>query len=151
MISYSEATRYTPQKYLRTVQWCKANHKPIPRYTLYPRTKGFITTVKELGTSSSIKAVYDLTLAYAHQGRFLEAPTIWDTLSQPDLDKDWRFHIHVERVELKDLAGKSDSELAAWLESRWMEKSRRLQKLQGDLEEGMDWSHSAPEDNKKNK
>jgi hypothetical protein len=102
-----------------------------------------------LGTSSSVKAVYDVTLAYAHNGRFFEAPPMWDTLSQPGLDKDWKFHVHVERFEIKDLAGMSDSELAAWLEGRWMEKSRRLEKLQRDLEHGIDWSQSARQGNKK--
>jgi hypothetical protein len=143
LISYSEATRYTAQKYLETVQWCKANHKPVPRYTLCPRTKGFVTTVKELGTSSSVRAIYDLTLAYAHKGRFFETPSMWDTLSQPRLDKEWRFHVHVEMYEIKDIAWKSDSELAAWLECRWMEKSKRLEKLQRDLEEGRDWSQTS--------
>jgi hypothetical protein len=97
-----------------------------------------------------LKAIYDLTLAYDHKGRFLEAPPMWGTLSQPGLDKDWRIHVHVERFEIKDLAGKLDSELAEWLVGRWMEKSRRLEKLQRDLEEGMDRSETALEGNKKN-
>jgi hypothetical protein len=53
-------------------------------------------------------------------------------------------------LRFKDLTGKSDSELAAWLESRWMEKSRRLEKLQQDLEKGTDWSQTVLEGNKKN-
>ena len=75
---------------------------------------------------------------------------MWETLSQPALDKDWRFHVHVERVEIKELRGMSDAELAAWLQGRWVEKSKRLEKLQKDLEEGMDWSQTALEGNKKN-
>src|SRR5271168_736692 len=46
LISYSESTRYTPQKCLETIQWREANNKAIPRYTLYPRAKGFVVTVK---------------------------------------------------------------------------------------------------------
>ncbi|KIX01858.1 uncharacterized protein Z518_09585 [Rhinocladiella mackenziei CBS 650.93] len=140
LISYSEATRYTAQKYLETVQWCQAHGKPIPRYTLYPRTKGFVTAVKALGTSSSVKAVYDLTLAYAHQGRFFEAPEMWETLSRGDLNKDWRFHVHAERFDIAELAGKSDEELASWLEGRWMAKSALLQELKRKLEDGQQWS-----------
>ena len=142
LVSYSEATRYTPQKYLETVQWCKVNDKPAPKFTLYPRTKGFVTTVKELGTSSSVKAIYDLTLAYAHKGCFLEAPSMWTTLCQPNLDRDWRFHVHTERYEIQELIGRSDAELASWMEARWMEKSKKLQRLKTDLEQGKDWSHS---------
>jgi len=50
---------------------------------------------------------------------------MWDTLSQPNLDTDWRFHVHVERFEIKDLAGNSDAELAAWLEERWTEDIKK--------------------------
>ena len=139
LISYSEATRFTPQKYLETVQWCKAKGKPVPKFTLFPRTKGFLASVKALGASGSIKAVYDLTIAYAHEGRFFEAPTMWQTLFEPSLGGSWRFHIHAERFDIQDLACKSDAELAAWLEQRWMAKSSKLQRLQQSLEAGKDW------------
>lgn len=139
LISYSEATRFTPQKYLETVQWCKANNKPIPKYTLYPRTKGFVATVKELRKGSSVRAVYDLTLAYAHGKHFFEAPSMWESISEPRLDQDWKFHVHVDRYSIEDLEGLSDSELVSWLEQRWIQKGRRLEALQKDLEEGRSW------------
>jgi hypothetical protein len=122
------------------VQWCKSNNRPVPKYTLYPRTRGFVTTIKELRKSSSIKAVYDVTIAYAKGGRFFEAPAIWTTLSEPRLDKEWRFHVHVERFDIDEFAGMSDAEIASWLEGRWMEKSKRLEELQRDLENGIGWS-----------
>lgn len=96
--------------------------------------------VKELAGESSITAIYDLTIAYAHQGRFMEAPSFWESLSQPFLDQDWRFHVHVDRFEIADLMGKSDTELANWLETRWMAKSKRLEQLQSDLENDRDWA-----------
>jgi len=43
---------------------------------LYPRTKGFIATVKKLGVSGRMQAAHDLALAYTHHDRFFEAPTI---------------------------------------------------------------------------
>jgi hypothetical protein len=99
-----------------------------------------VATIKALGKSSSVRAVYDLTVAYAHQGRFLEAPEMWQTLSEPGLDKEWRFHIHAERFDIEDLAARSDEELASWLEGRWMVKSTLLQDLKQRLENGQDWS-----------
>lgn len=141
LVSFSEATRFTPQKYLQTVQWCKEKGKPAPKYALFPRTKGFVTTVKELRSSSSVEAVYDLTIAYAHKGRFLEAPSMWETLSQPDLSRDWQFHVHVDRFEIREFEHKSDDELAAWLEKRWQAKSRKLESLQMRLQGGQSWSH----------
>jgi hypothetical protein len=142
LISYSEATRFTPQKYLETVQWCKAKGKPVPKYALYPRTKGFVATVKELRQGSSIQAVYDLTVAYARKGKFLEAPTIWDSLSRPDLDENFAFHVHVDRFDIKDFADKTDEELAQWLEDRWIVKSTRLEALQHQLDVGKEWTDS---------
>jgi 1-acyl-sn-glycerol-3-phosphate acyltransferase len=149
LISYSEATRFTPQKYLQTVQWCKEKGKPIPRYALYPRTKGFVATVRELRTSSSIKAVYDLTIAYAHRGRFLEAPTMWETLSQPRLDQDWQFHVHSQRFDISEFVDKSDDELVSWLEDRWMAKSRTLEGLQKELDTIGRWTDATEESSKK--
>jgi hypothetical protein len=122
------------------VQWCKEKGKPVPRYALFPRTKGFVATVKELRQASSIQAVYDLTIAYARNGKFLEAPSMWDTLSRPDLDKDFAFHVHVDRFDIKDFADMSDSELAQWLEDRWIAKSSRLEGLQKQLSAGQTWS-----------
>ncbi len=154
MISYSEATRYTARKYEETVQWCKEHDHPIPVHTLYPRTRGFVATIKALGKTSSVKAVYDLTVAYAHHEKFLEAPGMWQTLSQHRLDADWRFHVHAERFDIEDLAGRSDAELASWLEGRWMVKSAVLQDLKSRLENGQDWSegcisHDSKEASKK--
>ena len=143
LISYSEATRFTAQKYLETVQWCKENARPVPRYTLYPRTKGFVTMVKELAGKSSVTAIYDLTIAYAHEGRFMEAPGFWESLSESNFDKDWRFHVHVDRFEIADLVGLSDAELAKWLEGRWIEKGKKLEQLQNDLENGLEWTQKA--------
>jgi 1-acyl-sn-glycerol-3-phosphate acyltransferase len=140
LVSFSEATRFTPQKYLQTVQWCKQQGKPIPRYALFPRTKGFIATVRELRGSSSIEAVYDFTVAYAHKDHFLQAPSMWDSLSQPELSRDWQFHIHADRFDIKEFVNMTDAELAAWLEHRWQVKSRKLESLQLRLAAGQSWS-----------
>lgn len=69
----------------------------------------------------------------------MEAPTMVETLFDPNLADSWRFHVHAERFEIADLAGKTDSELAEWLEQRWMVKCAKLQELQRDLEAGKDW------------
>ena len=144
LISYSEATRFTPQKYLETVQWCKSKGKPVPKYTLWPRTRGFVASVKALRESSSVSAIYDLTIAYAHEGRFQEAPTFTQSLFEADLGKSYRFHVHVERFDIQALANLDDAQLATWLEQRWMEKSKKLQELQHMLGDGKDWSDQIP-------
>jgi len=128
LISFSEATRYTPKKAEDTRAWCKANDRPIPKHLLYPRTKGFVTTVQHLRKAKHVAAVYDMTIAYEHNHKFLEAPTIWESLSCPDLSgkRGYRFHVDVKRFPLVDLP-ESDAELAKWLETRWMEKGEFLE------------------------
>lgn len=107
--------------------------------------------MRRLADSSSIRAVYDLTLAYAHQGRFLEAPDMWQTIFEPNLDKDWRFHIHVERFDISEFRNMADTKISKWLVDRWMVKSTRLSKLLEDLENGVEWSDDRYEEEKKKK
>lgn len=65
LISYSEATRYTPQKRLEAELWCEQHNKRLGQHLLYPRTKGFIACVQQLRQAPHVKAVYDVTIAYA--------------------------------------------------------------------------------------
>lgn len=137
LISFSEATRYTPKKAEAARVWCKENDRPMPKHLLYPRTKGFVTTVQHLRKAKHIVAVYDMTIAYQHKHKFLEAPTIWESLSCPDLSgkRGYRFHVDIKRIPLVDLP-ETDAELAKWLETRWMKKGEFLE---GKREE---WSKS---------
>jgi hypothetical protein len=76
-----------------------------------------------------VKAVYDMTIAYGHHNEFLEAPTIWESLSCGDLSgkRGYKFHVDVKRIPLEDLP-ESDADLSKWLETRWMEKGEFLEK-----------------------
>ena len=141
LISYSEATRYTPQKHAEAVIWCKANDKPLPRHTLHPRTRGFVATVKQLRHAPQVKAVYDVTVAYSRGSKFMIAPSMWETLSKPSLDKLMRFHAHVERHPIENLPDSNEA-LAAWLEERWVEKGERLEDLRVRLARGEAWDAS---------
>ncbi|KAI1473436.1 hypothetical protein K445DRAFT_24168 [Daldinia sp. EC12] len=130
LISFSEATRFTPKKYTESAVWCKQNNRPQPLHLLYPRTKGFVTTVQQLRTAPHVKAVYDFTIAYQHKNMFHAAPNMWETLRLPGLSdyQGYRFHVHVRRFPLEELPYK-DEELAKWLEHRWVEKGQWLDAL----------------------
>jgi len=129
LISFSEATRFTPKKYEEAKTWCKANGRPVPQHLLYPRTKGFVTTVQHLRKAGHVKAVYDMTIAYSRGNKFHEAPTIWESLSCGSLSekRGYKFHVDVKRIEMVELP-ESDAELAKWLEQRWMEKGEFLER-----------------------
>ncbi|KAI5861863.1 1-acyl-sn-glycerol-3-phosphate acyltransferase [Durotheca rogersii] len=130
LISFSEATRFTPQKYEESKIWCSQNGRPQPLHLLYPRTKGFVATVQHLRKAPHVKAVYDITIAYQQKGRFHVAPSMWETLKLSDLSgsEGYRFYIHVRRFPLEELPH-LDEELAAWLEQRWIEKGEWLDEV----------------------
>ena len=134
-MSFSEATRFTKEKYEQSQAWCEETNRPQPKHALYPRTKGFITTVQHLRQAPQIKAVYDLTIAYEHKGKFLEAPNMWDTMRLPELTRthDYKFHIHARRFLIEDLP-KTDDELAKWLETIWVEKGEWLDRKKREWE-----------------
>jgi hypothetical protein len=128
LISFSEATRFTQQKYEETKVWCQENDRPLPKHLLYPRTKGFITTVQHLRKAPHVKAVYDLTIAYQHRNKFHQPPNMWQTLKLSNISSGYgyKFHVHARRFLLEDLP-QTDEELAKWLEQRWVEKGEWLE------------------------
>ena len=67
---------------------------------------------------------------------------MWKTLAEPRLDQDWRFHVHVNRFDIEELTGLSDVELGNWLEKRWIEKGKILERLSQDLQGGQTWVDS---------
>lgn len=143
LISFSEATRFTPAKFAESQSFCAANLRPQPQHLLYPRTKGFITTVQHLRSAPHVRAVYDFTIAYQHGGEWHAAPAMWETLSVPALSNPspqagvagYRFHIHVRRFLMEDLP-REDGELANWLEQRWVEKGVWLEERKKEWETG---------------
>ena len=56
------------------------NGQASPAFYFVSTDKRLCDHHQELGTESSVTAVYDLTLAYAHEGRFMEAPEMWQTV-----------------------------------------------------------------------
>lgn len=139
LISFSEATRYTASKRQEAERWCEANNRSLGQHLLYPRTKGFTACVQKLRQAPHVKAVYDVTIAYANRDEILQSPpTFWQTLSTPDLNRDWRFYVHVDRFDLEQLPSQED-ELAKWLEQRWVQKGERLERLQACLSQRLPW------------
>ncbi|PSK46191.1 hypothetical protein B9Z65_5159 [Elsinoe australis] len=132
LIAYSEATRYTQEKYAEAVEWCKAHNKPIPKHTLYPRNKGFIAMVQNLRKAPHVKAVYDVTIAYAEGNKFMSPPSFVQTINTPKLGDSYKMFVHVDRHELASLP-ESSEELAKWLEDRWMEKGDRLESIKTQI------------------
>ncbi|KAF2155932.1 hypothetical protein K461DRAFT_265395 [Myriangium duriaei CBS 260.36] len=132
LVAYSEGTRFTPRKHAEAVDWCKAHHKPVPKHLLYPRTKGFVATVQNLRKAAHVKAVYDVTIAYAKGATFMSPPSFVETVSHANVGDAWKMYVHVTRHELDSLPVSSE-DLAQWLETRWIEKGDRLESLKTEL------------------
>ncbi|KAF7541574.1 hypothetical protein G7Z17_g11912 [Cylindrodendrum hubeiense] len=128
LISYSEGTRFTKRKYEESLDFCKTGGRRQPMHLLYPRTKGFITTVQHLRKAPHVKAVYDFTIAYQYQGTFQSAPSIWETLSAPAISAQcgYKFHVRARRFPIESLPT-TDEDLATWLEQLWIEKGEWLE------------------------
>lgn len=133
LIAYSEGTRFTQKKWEETREFLSSRGKPALPHVLYPRTKGFVAAVQSLRNDSQIKHVYDLTLVYSG-GKFMDAPTIWESFAFSRVSPPWKFHIHTRRFELKDLP-EDDEGVKDWLEDRWVEKSKILQGMEGEWTE----------------
>jgi hypothetical protein len=75
-----------------------------------------------------VKAVYDITIAYGHYDKFLNAPTMWESLSCGELSgkRGYKFHVDVKRILLEDLP-ETDVALSKWLEARWIAKGEFLE------------------------
>lgn len=141
LISFSEATRFTPQKHREMQEWCEATGRPQPRHLLYPRTKGFIATVQHVRGAAHVKAVYDLTIAYQRGSKFQQAPPFWDTIRSGGLSsgpRGYRFEVNLRRFAMEDLPTE-DAQLAKWLETRWVEKGEWLEKkrIEWEAEDGV--------------
>ncbi|KAK4189027.1 hypothetical protein QBC35DRAFT_522472 [Podospora australis] len=135
LVSFSEGTRFTPGKYLESRKFCARNNRSQPANLLYPRTKGFVTTVQHVRKAPHVKAVYDFTIAYQKGRHFYTAPTMWETVAVPRLSmgeesggRGFRFHIFARRYLIEQLPH-DDKALAIWLEQRWIEKGQWLEEI----------------------
>ncbi|KAJ9445758.1 1-acyl-sn-glycerol-3-phosphate acyltransferase PLS1 [Diplonema papillatum] len=53
---FAEGTRQTPEKLAQSQQYCRENGKPVLKNVLWPRTRGFASTIE--GLKGKVDAVY---------------------------------------------------------------------------------------------
>lgn len=88
--------------------------------------------VQNLRKAPHVKAVYDVTIAYAEGNKFMSPPSFVQTINTPKLGDSYKMFVHVDRHELASLP-ESSEELAKWLEDRWMEKGDRLESIKTQI------------------
>ncbi|CAH8679499.1 unnamed protein product [Schistosoma rodhaini] len=128
LLIFPEGTNLNSKSLERSDSYGEQNNLPYVRYTLHPRSTGFLHLVKLIGLDN-LTEVYDVTVAYP------------DILPSPEINLFYghvphEVHYHIRRFYLNDLLDithdnrKLDDEindkLSKWLQNRWLEKENIL-------------------------
>ncbi|XP_031503678.1 1-acyl-sn-glycerol-3-phosphate acyltransferase PLS1-like isoform X1 [Nymphaea colorata] len=113
---FVEGTRFTQEKLLAAQQYAMTAGLPVPRNTLVPRTKGFVSTINTI--RSFVPAIYDVTVAVP---RGQPAPTMLNILAR----KPSVIHVLIKRHSTDELP-KTDAAIAQWCRDTFIEKDLLL-------------------------
>ena len=120
LISFVEGTRITPEKLKKSQIYSQKQGLPVLKNCMIPKTKGFVASVH--GLSTSISAIYDVTLIY-RQG----VPSVFQLI----FGQFKEFEIHIKRSLVRDLPSDS-KDLSQWLIDRYVEKDHLISTLSSD-------------------
>ncbi|CAI2735190.1 unnamed protein product [Schistosoma spindalis] len=128
LLIFPEGTNLHSKSLERSDSYGKQNNLPCVRYTLHPRSTGFLHLVKLIGLDH-LTEVYDVTVAYP------------DILPSPEINLIYghiphEVHYFVRRFYLNDLLDithdnqklddETNDKLSKWLQNRWLEKENIL-------------------------
>ncbi|WVW79368.1 hypothetical protein I302_101336 [Kwoniella bestiolae CBS 10118] len=134
-----EGTRRTNTKLLKSQAFAREKGKQELKHVLFPRTKGFLSTVQAL-RDSHIKYIYDLTLLYRSPGsekNKWKVPSLAEQLNCKDLSrKGYKYKVHVKRIPISELPEDEDS-LKVWCEILWKAKDDLLDSWMNNEYEGI--------------
>eukprot|EP00835_Amoeboradix_gromovi_P002979 NODE_183_length_15731_cov_0.226778.p5 type:complete len:306 gc:universal NODE_183_length_15731_cov_0.226778:6888-7805(+) len=125
IVSFLEGTRKSPLKLKQSQEYCKTRNLPVLKNLLFPRYKGFISTVQAL-RSKGLDKIYDLTIGYYHipTQTVNEIIPLIHTLNSRN-PKEWRFHVHFKEYLVSDLPA-DDLQLKEWVIQRFIEKDELI-------------------------
>ncbi|CAH8874137.1 unnamed protein product [Trichobilharzia szidati] len=127
LLIFPEGTNLTKVSIARSDTFAEKNNLPYLRYTLHPRSTGFLHLIKLIGLDN-LTEVYDVTVAYPD---FLPSPEI--NLVHGHVPRE--VHYHIRRFTVKEILNGSEKHvlndatndtLSKWLQSRWLEKEELL-------------------------
>ncbi|CAH8635937.1 unnamed protein product [Heterobilharzia americana] len=127
LLIFPEGTNLTKGSIARSDAFAEKNNLPYLRYTLHPRSTGFLHLVKLIGLDH-LTDIYDVTVAYP------------DILPSPEINLLYghvprEVHYYVRRFPVKELLHEHESRkldddtnnaLSKWLQDRWFEKENLL-------------------------
>ncbi|XP_074354487.1 1-acyl-sn-glycerol-3-phosphate acyltransferase 2-like isoform X2 [Apium graveolens] len=112
-----EGTRFTQAKLEASQEYASAAGLPIPRNVLIPRTKGFVSAVKNL--RSFVPAIYNITIAVPRRD---PRPTMSRIIS----GQSFVVHVHIKR-HLMDELPVTDGGISQWCKDMFVEKDALLE------------------------
>ncbi|KAJ0856834.1 putative 1-acylglycerol-3-phosphate O-acyltransferase [Helianthus annuus] len=115
MALYVEGTRFTNAKLLAAQEYASSTGLPVPRNVLIPRTKGFVTSVREM--RSFAPAIMDMTVAIPKDS----TPTMLRLFK----GQSSVIHVRVKRHLMKDLP-ETDEGVAQWCKDLFVAKDDLL-------------------------
>lgn len=121
LLIFPEGTDLTKSSKEKSDKYAAEHYLPRHKYTLHPKTTGFAYLVQHLQRASYLDAVYDLTIAYPDYIPQSEIDLIRGKF--PD-----EVHFHINRISSADIP-KRDSNLRKWLENRWSDKEKILNRF----------------------
>ncbi|XP_039196925.1 1-acyl-sn-glycerol-3-phosphate acyltransferase epsilon isoform X3 [Crotalus tigris] len=126
LVIFPEGTRYNPElpKVIADSQsYADKEGLTVLKHVLTPRVKAIHVAVNSI--KNYLDAVYDVTVAYEgtvdHKGQRKVAPSMTDFLCKECP----RIHIHIERIELKDIP-EEQMFMRRWLHERFEVKDKLL-------------------------
>eukprot|EP00755_Sulcionema_specki_P015792 Sspe_Gene.9890::Locus_3325_Transcript_3_3_Confidence_0.600_Length_3071::g.9890::m.9890/K13523/AGPAT3_4; lysophosphatidic acid acyltransferase / lysophosphatidylinositol acyltransferase len=69
---FAEGTRQTPQKLKESQDFCRAKGLPVLQHVMWPRTKGFVSSVQEM--REKLDAIYCFTIAFPDKDKQASFP-----------------------------------------------------------------------------
>ncbi|XP_063941099.1 1-acyl-sn-glycerol-3-phosphate acyltransferase 2 isoform X2 [Daucus carota subsp. sativus] len=112
-----EGTRFTQAKLEASQEYASAAGLPIPRNVLIPRTKGFVSAVKNL--RSFVPAIYNITIAVPKKE---PRPTMSRIIS----GQSFAVHVHIKRHPMDELPA-TDGGISQWCKDIFVEKDTSLE------------------------
>uniref|UniRef100_A0AAV1UXD2 Phospholipid/glycerol acyltransferase domain-containing protein n=1 Tax=Peronospora matthiolae TaxID=2874970 RepID=A0AAV1UXD2_9STRA len=117
---FPEGTDLSASNVKKSNSFADKNGLPRRQFSLYPRTTGWTFMFPLL--CSQLTAVFDITMFYMDYATN-ERPSEQSLLSGRVLRM---IYFYIERIDISAVRGKSESELAAWLETRFERKEALL-------------------------
>eukprot|EP01064_Diplonema_japonicum_P027735 TRINITY_DN4084_c0_g4_i2.p1 TRINITY_DN4084_c0_g4~~TRINITY_DN4084_c0_g4_i2.p1 ORF type:complete len:399 (+),score=66.35 TRINITY_DN4084_c0_g4_i2:79-1197(+) len=113
---FAEGTRKSPQKLKESQEWCAKNGKPVLKHVLWPRSKGFISSVQALRgklESVCVVTIYPDPSALPSFGKLLMA-------------KPCKCHLAIKRTPISEVPS-TDEELKTMCEDAFLLKEKDLE------------------------